>query len=234
MEKSFTIHSLPKAERPRERLGKFGAEALSVQELLALVLGRGSRGESVIVTAQRLLSVFGSLYKLSQASIEELVSIKGIGPAKAAQLGALFELGRRSEQSTDESIRIKSAGDVVKVIQKRLKDKKREHFLILCLNTKNVLIKVSNISIGTLNSGLVHPREVFKEAVSSLAAAIILTHNHPSGDPEPSVADIKLTERLYEAGKIIGIDVLDHVIIGKNKYLSFKEKNIVLTESRSQ
>lgn len=227
-EASFTIHDLPVEERPRERLQKHGAEALSSQELIALLLGRGIKGESVMVTAQRLLSAFGNIKNLSEASIEELSAIKGIGLAKAAQIKSAFELARRRDDYDYAKVSVKSHQDVVKLVKEKLKDKKKEHFLILCLDTKNNLIKIGNISTGTLDANLVHPREVFKEAIQSLASSIILVHNHPSGNPEPSDADIDITRRILETGKIIGIDVLDHIIIADNKSLSFKEKGILL------
>ena len=226
--KSFTIHDLPKSERPRERLQMHGAEALSSQELLALILGRGVRGESVLVTAQRLLSEFGNVKNISQASLEELSAIKGMGTAKASQLKAAFELGRRKEEDTGEQILVKSHQDVIKLVRQKLKDKKKEHFLILCLDTRNNLIKISNISTGTLDANLVHPREVFKEAIQALSSSIILVHNHPSGNPEPSDADIDITKRILETGKAVGIDILDHIIIANNRSFSFKEKGIVL------
>ena len=226
-ESSFTIHDLPKSERPRERLQKHGAEALSSQELIALILGRGIRGESVMVTAQRLLSAFGNIKNLSEASIEELSKVKGIGIAKAAQLKASFELARRKDDYDYAKISVKSHQDVVKLVSPKLKDKKKEQFLILCLDIRNNLIKIGNISTGTLDANLVHPREVFKEAIQSLASSIILVHNHPSGSTEPSDADIDITKRILETGKIIGIDVLDHIIIAENKSLSFKEKGIL-------
>jgi len=226
--KSFTIHDLPKSERPRERLQMHGAEALSSQELLALILGRGVRGESVLVTAQRLLSEFGNVKNISQASLEELSAIKGMGTAKASQLKAAFELGRRKEEDTGEQIAVKSHKDVIKLVKQRLKDKKKEHFLILCLDTRNNLIKISNISTGTLDANLVHPREVFKEAIQALSSSIILVHNHPSGNPEPSDADIDITKRILETGKAVGIDILDHIIIANNRSFSFKEKGLVL------
>ncbi len=226
--KSFTIHDLPKSERPRERLQMHGAEALSSQELLALILGRGVKGESVLVTAQRLLSEFGNVKNISQASLEELSAIKGMGTAKASQLKAAFELGRRKEEDTGEQIAVKSHKDVIKLVKQRLKDKKKEHFLILCIDTRNNLIKISNISTGTLDANLVHPREVFKEAIQALSSSIILVHNHPSGNPEPSDADIDITKRILETGKAVGIDILDHIIIANNRSFSFKEKGLVL------
>ena len=226
--KGLTIHDLPKSERPRERLQMHGAEALSSQELLALILGRGVRGESVMVTSQRLLSAFGNVKNISQASLEELSAIKGMGTAKASQLKAAFELARRKEEDNREQISVKSHQDVIKLVRQKLKDKKKEHFLILCLDTRNNLIKISNISTGTLDANLVHPREVFKEAIQSLSSSIILVHNHPSGNPEPSDADIDITKRILETGKAVGIDILDHIIIANNRSFSFKEKGIVL------
>lgn len=225
---SFTIHDLPRSERPRERLQKLGPEALSFQELLALILGRGIKGESVMVTAQRILSAFGNVKKISQASLEELSSVKGIGPAKAAQIKAVFELAKRKEEDTEEKITIRTSKDVVKLVRPGLKDKKKEHFLVLSMDTRNSLIRMCNISIGTLDSNLVHPREVFKEAIQSLASSIILVHNHPSGNPEPSDADIEITKRITETGSIIGIDILDHIIIARDTFYSFKEKGVVL------
>jgi DNA repair protein RadC len=223
------VHDLPVSERPRERLSKLGSEALSSQEILALILGRGIKGESVIVTAQKLLTKFGNLKNLASASIEELTQIKGIGPAKAAQIKATFELSKRLEDSAGETMKItvKSPEDVVKTARNLLKGKKKEHFLAICLDTRNHLIKTSTVSVGSLDCSIVHPREVFKDAISSSAASVIFIHNHPSGDPTPSEDDIKMTKRLIEAGEIIGIEVLDHIIICDNQHLSMKAKNLV-------
>ena len=224
VKKSFTIHDLPTSERPRERLQKFGAEALSAQELLALILGRGIAGESVMVTAQRLLSQFGSLKGIANASVEELAQVRGIGVAKTSQIKAAFELTNRLEsyaESGDKPL-VKTPEDVAGLVRSRLKGKKREYFLALLLDTRNKLIRVAEISVGSLDSSVVHPREVFKEAVLASAASVIFVHNHPSGDPEASEDDIKLSKRLAEAGELMGIDVLDHIIIGDKKYLSLK------------
>ena len=228
MKNSFTVHDLPLSERPRERLLKLGSEALSSQEVLALLLGRGTKGESVIVTAQRLLSKFGNLKNLASASVEELTQIKGIGLAKAAQIKAAFELGKRLEDSFDEGskITVKSPEGAIKAARSQLKGKKKEHFLVLSLDTRSHPIDTRTVSIGSLDSSIVHPREVFKEAISSCAASVIFIHNHPSGDPEPSEDDIKLTKRLAEAGGILGIEVLDHIIVCDGEYLSMKAKNL--------
>jgi len=228
VKKSFTIHDLPISERPRERLQKFGVEALSAQEILALILGRGIAGESVMVTVQRLLSRFGNLKGIASASVEELSQVKGVGVAKASQIKAAFELANRLEGYPEVGKKpvVKTPDEVVSLVRGRLKGKKKEHFLALLLDTRNQLIKVSEISVGSLDTSIVHPREVFKEAISASAAAVIFAHNHPSGDPEASEDDIKLTKRLAEAGEIVGIDVLDHIIITDKEYLSLKGKGL--------
>ena len=228
MKKSFTVRDLPLSERPRERLLKLGAEALSAQEVLALILGRGTKGESVMVTAQNLLKEFGNLKGIANASVEELTRIKGIGQAKAAQLKAAVELSKRLENLLDETPRpvIKSPEDAVKIVKGWLKGKKKEHFWMLSLDTRNHLINSKEISVGSLDTSIVHPREVFKEAISASAASVIFIHNHPSGDPEPSEEDIKLTKRLAEVSEIVGIDALDHIIVGDKKYLSLKARNL--------
>jgi len=227
MSKSFTIHDLPKDERPRERLVKFGEQALSAQELLQLILGQGAPGESVAVTAQKLLTQFGSLQKLAEASIEELSAIKGIGLAKASQIKAAFEIGRRlSIQSPSyKSKELKDPEKVYRLIKSKLKDYHKEHFYIIALNSRNY--SIAEISVGSLNSSIVHPREVFAEAIKSKAAFVIFAHNHPSDDPEPSEDDIDLTKRLVAAGKILGIEVMDHIIVVKNDFFSFKNKGLI-------
>jgi len=226
--KSFTIHDLPLSERPRERLQKLGVEALSAQEILAVILGRGVSGESVMVTAQRLLSKFGNLKGIAEASVEELSQVRGIGIAKAAQIKAAFELSSCLDgyAQTRAKTVVKTPEDVIGVVGGRLRGKKKEYFLALLLDTRNQLIKVAEISVGSLDSSIVHPREVFKEAISASAAAVIFAHNHPSGDAEASPDDIELTKRLAEAGELVGIEVLDHIIIGGKNYSSLKRKGL--------
>lgn len=227
-ETSFTIHDLPRTERPRERLKKFGPEALSGQELLALVIGRGIPGKSVINIAQELLSRFGNIKAISQATIEELSQIKGVGFAKAAQIKACFELGKRQDLEPElKDFDIKNPQSVVHAIRSSIKDKAKEHFKLILLNTRNKIIGISTVSIGSLNASIVHPREVFKGAITHNAHSVVLAHNHPSGDSEPSEDDLTITRRLAEAGKILGIEVLDHIIIAKNGFFSFKEKGLL-------
>ena len=224
MTKSFTLHDLPKEERPRERLVKFGEQALSAQELLQLILGRGIAGESVAVTAQKLLTQFGSLQKLSEASVEELSSIKGIGLAKAAQIKATFEISRRLSTQTSpyKSKELTDPEKVFKFMRGKIKDYKKERLYVISLNTRSWT--VNEVSVGTLDSSIAHPREAFSEAIKSNASSVIFVHNHPSGDTEPSQEDIELTRQLVEAGKLLGIEVLDHIIITANDFRSIIKK----------
>lgn len=229
---AFTIHDLPIHDRPRERLEKFGAEALTTQELIALILGRGISGESVMITAQKLLLRFGSLESVMQASIFDLQKLRGIGLAKACQLKACFEIARRyslSKHSANNSK--KTIINKPEIIFDLLKDtigiQQKEHFVVMSLDTRNGLIAIDTISIGILDASLVHPREVFDCAVSRSAAKIILSHNHPSGIIAPSEDDLEITKRLITAGKIMGIDVIDHLIISPKEFYSFKEKHLM-------
>ncbi len=225
---SMTIHDLPIADRPRERLQRLGVEALSAQEILAVILGRGIAGESVMVTAQRLLSQFGGLKGIAGASLEELSQVRGIGLAKAAQIKAAVELARRTEgyAQAGGKTTVRTPEDVFSLAQGRLKDKKKEYFLAALLDTRSHLIKLAEISVGSLDSSIVHPREVFKEAISATAASVIFIHNHPSGDAEASDDDIRLTKRLAEVGEIVGIGVNDHVIIGGESFTSMKRQGL--------
>ena len=227
MSKSFTIQDLPKEERPRERLVEFGEQSLSAQELLQVILGRGIAGESVAVIAQKLLSQFGSLQKLSEASIEELSLIKGIGLAKATQIKAVFEIGRRISTQTP-SYKNKELTDpekVYRLIKSKLKDYHKEHFYIIVLNSRSH--SVAEVSVGSIDASVVHPREVFSEAIKNNASSVIFAHNHPSGDSEPSEDDLETTKQLSEAGKILGIEVVDHIIVTKDDYFSFKDGRLI-------
>ncbi|MEB2493762.1 DNA repair protein RadC [Peribacillus frigoritolerans] len=219
------IRDYPKEERPRERFLQDGPQSLSNQELLALLLRTGSKEESVLQLSGRLINSFKGLRLLKEASVEELTVIKGIGEAKAIQILASVELGRRINNLNDQDrYVIRSPEDGANYCMEEMRFLSQEHFVCLYLNTKNQVLQKTTVFIGSLNASIVHPREVFKEAFKRSAASIICLHNHPSGDPSPSREDIEVTKRLVECGKIIGIEVLDHIIIGEHKYVSLKEK----------
>ncbi|MBI3615140.1 MAG: DNA repair protein RadC [Candidatus Omnitrophica bacterium] len=201
---------------------------MSQQELLACLLGRGCAGESVITTAQRLLSRFGGFYGIAQARLDELAQVRGIGLAKAAQLKAACEISRRAEMAPPKlSGPIESTDAAAAAAKQFLSGRKKEHFIVLLLDARFRLLRVSPVSIGSLQMSIVHPRETFQEAISAGAAALIVAHNHPSGDPTPSQEDIGLTRRLVEAGRLLGIPVLDHLIIGQGRPFSLKEAGFV-------
>lgn len=202
-----------------------GSQNLSAVELLACLLGRGGSGESVLVTAQRLLAKFGSLEGVAGASVEELSQVRGVRLAKACQLKAAAEIGRRTELSAGEGPQGRPLGTVEtagRAARRHLAGRKKEHFILLLLDSRHRLLRVAEISVGTLDMSVVHPRETFREAIAANAAAIILAHNHPSGDPAPSREDLELTRRLTEAGRLMGIPVLDHLIVGAGQPLSLR------------
>lgn len=222
---SLMIRDFPKDERPRERFIQNGPESLSNHELVALMLRTGTKDESVLQLANRLLTHFEGLRLLKDATLNEITSIKGIGMAKAVHLLASVELGRRiSNLNYDDRYVIRSPEDGAKYMMNDMRFLTQEHFVALYLNTKNQVLHKQTIFIGSLNASIVHPREVFKQAIRRSAASVICLHNHPSGDPSPSQEDIEVTKRLAECGKIIGIELLDHLIIGENKFVSLKEK----------
>lgn len=219
------IRDLHVDDRPRERLIKQGPKSLSNQELIAIILRTGTKQESVLSIANRVLNHFEKLHGLKHATLEEIIAIKGIGEAKAVQLLAAIELGRRlSQKEVDSRFTIRSPKDVASLLMPDMCYLQQEHFVSIYLNVKNQILHKQTIFIGSLNSSIVHPREIFKEAVKRSAASIILSHNHPSGNPNPSPEDIEVTKRLQEAGFIIGIEVIDHVIIGDHQYISLKEE----------
>jgi len=225
---SITLKDVPKEERPRERLLKYGAENISNQELLAILLVSGTRDETVLQLAKRVLMHFEGINLLRDATIEELTAIRGIGMAKGVQLLAAIELGKRmSNFKQEDKYFIRSPEDGANYVMEDMRTLKQEHFVVLFLSTKNQVIHRKTIFIGSLNSSIVHPREVFREAVRRSAASIICIHNHPSRDPTPSKEDIHVTKRLVESGKMMGIEVLDHIIIGNRKYVSLKEKGYI-------
>ena len=222
------IRDVPKEERPSERLIKEGANKLSNQELLSIVLRTGSKEESVLSLSGRVLHRFEGLKMLKNATVEELQSVKGIGLTKASQILAAMELGLRlASERPDDRYVIRSPHDGVKFVVDDMRYLSQEHFICLYLNTKNQVIHRKTVFIVSLNASIVHPREVFKEALKRSAASLICFHNHPSGDPSPSQEDIEVTKRLVECGLLIGIEVLDHIIIGDQKFVSLKEKGIV-------
>ena len=228
MNYKLKIKDLPKNERPREKMLRYGAEYLSNSELLALILRTGTKEDSVLNLCDRLLSHCGGINGISSPSINDLKQVKGIGEVKATQVLALAELATRfnSFKSGEEHI-VSSPKDVSNYMMRQMKGLKKEYFKLIMLNTKNIIISVKDISIGNLNSSIVHPREVFIEAIKLSSASVILCHNHPSGDPTPSKEDILITKRLKECGTLLGIEVLDHIIIGNETYISLKEKGIV-------
>jgi DNA repair protein RadC len=219
-----TIKELPKVERPREKLIKYGPEKLSNSELLSILLRSGTKEENVVELSNKILKKF-SANELPNLTYADLKDYPGLGPAKACEIIACFELGKRILKDKKAKIYLKP-----KEIWEELKDlrnNKKEHFIIFYLVSRNQEIRREIISIGSINANLVHPREVFEPAVRYLAAQIVLVHNHPSGDPEPSEDDLEITKRLIEAGKILGIEVVDHIIIVKTGFISFKEKNLL-------
>jgi len=218
------IKDLPKVDRPREKLEKYGPEKLSDSELLAILLRTGAKGINVVELARKTLGKFSGS-GLAKANFKELKNTFGLGAAKACEIVACFELGRRLLQNKKSQIYL-TPKDVWNEL-KDIRDNKKEHFVIFFLDARNQEIKREIISVGSLNANLVHPREVFEPAVRHLAAQIILAHNHPSGDPEPSEDDLEITKRLVESGKILGIEVIDHIIVVKNGFLSLKEKNLI-------
>lgn len=229
VDKRYTIKDLPLSERPREKLISHGVEALSNAELLALIIKVGNQEETAIEVAQKILSRDNrGIAYLSDVSLEELMEVKGIGESKACQILATIEIGKRLNRvGPQDKVKVSSPIVLVNLLMDEMRYLCKEHFKIAILDTKNQILAIENISIGTLNASIVHPRDVFKISIKRNANSIILIHNHPSGDPNPSNEDISITNRLIDAGNLIGIKVLDHIIIGDNKYISFKEKNLV-------
>lgn len=223
-----TIKELPEGERPREKLLKHGVQKLSNAELMAIIIRTGVAERTAVELSQDILNYFDGLNGLFNLSVEELKNIKGVGLAKAAQIITLTELSKRLlvSREEDKSV-VQTPQDVVGLVMPRLRFLEQEVFGLVLLNIKNQVISTPFISKGGLNSSIVHPRDVFKEAIRRNSAAIILFHNHPSGVPTPSEEDIDITKRLIEAGELIGINVLDHIVIGGSLFISMKEKEMI-------
>ena len=217
------IKDLPKIDLPREKLAKYGSEKLKDYELLAIILGSGIEGLNVLELSKKILEVTKKI-GLKKITLADLLKIKGLGNAKASQVFVVLELGKRL--NAEKKPEVLSASDVWNFCAD-IRGLQREHFVAFYLDTQNCVIERQTISIGTLNSSLVHPREVFELGVKLSVASIIIAHNHPSGDLNPSIEDKKITERLVEAGKILGIEVVDHIILGKSGYLSFQDKHLL-------
>ena len=222
-----TIKDLPIDERPRERLARAGEGALSTTELLAIILRTGVGGESVLDMASRLISRYGGLPGLARASLTELQSEKGLGPAKTAQLKAALELGRRMLLTApDDRFIIRSPSDVAQLLIAEMAHLEQEHFRVLYLDTRNRLLGIETVYVGSLNASHIRVSEVFREAVKRNCAAIIAVHNHPSGDPTPSSEDVEVTRRLVAAGSLLDIEVLDHLIVGQQRFVSLRERGL--------
>ncbi|HVK03779.1 MAG TPA: DNA repair protein RadC [Armatimonadaceae bacterium] len=221
------IREIPNDERPRERLIAYGADTLSTADLLAILLRTGTEKYSAVGLAAHLLSHFHGLRGVATATVEEMAQVHGIGPAKAAQIKAAIEFGRRLvAASPEERPKITSPRDVYNLLGPGLRDERREHFIALLLDAKNGVMRQRTVSVGDLTSSLVHPREVFSEAIRHGAASLIVAHNHPSGDPTPSPEDAAVTRRLAEAGELLGIELLDHIVLGDGRWVSLKERGL--------
>ncbi|MFC4356016.1 DNA repair protein RadC [Chryseomicrobium palamuruense] len=219
------IRDVNRDDRPRERLIQQGPQSLSNQELIAILLRTGTKETSVLSLSNEILKYFERIHHLKNATIEELTQIKGVGTVKAVQLLAAVEFGRRlAVQDAQDRVTVRSPKDAADYIKHDLHHLMQEHFVLLFLNVKNQIIHKQTIFIGGLSASIVHPREVFREAIKKSCASIIAVHNHPSGNPTPSPEDIAVTKRLKDAGEIMGIELLDHLIIGDHQFISLKEK----------
>ena len=227
MTNRMSVKGLPPEDRPRERLYHVGAADLSLQELLAIVIGRGTKEGSALFLSYRLLEEFGDITSLCCAGIDEFKKTPGIGFAGACQIVAAIELGKRcTRASATRGMSVRGPDAIAKLFMDEMKHYDKEHFKAALLDTKNQILKIVTVSIGSLNASIVHPREILKPAISASAASIILVHNHPTGDPAPSREDIEFTKRFAKCGELMGIQLLDHVIVGSGRYQSLKESGV--------
>ncbi len=223
-----SVREMPAEDRPRERLARVGPEALRDAELLAILFRTGTRKEGAVALAERLVRHFGNLRKLSQASLTEIMEVHGIGQVKAIEVKAAMELGKRlATNRLPERYKVRCGADVAELLMVRFREYETEHFKCLLLNTKGEVLKTVDVSRGSLNETLASPRDVFRQAVREGAASVIAIHNHPSGDPEPSSADMALTERLKKAGEVLQVPLLDHVVLGDGRWVSMKERGLM-------
>ncbi len=223
----LTIKEMPAGERPRERLAAVGPQALSTAELLALVMRTGTGGENVVRMAERLLAHFGGLAELARADFAELIAVHGIGRAKAAELQATFELGRRlAATAPEERPYVRSPADAAGLVLLEMGLLRQEQLRVILLDTRNGVLAIPTIYVGSLHTSLVRVSEVFRDAITRSAAALVAVHNHPSGDPTPSPDDIALTRRLVQAGEMLDIDILDHLVIGHQRYVSMRKQGL--------
>lgn len=221
------IRDMPVDERPRERFMQAGPRAVSSAELLAITLRTGVGGENVLRLAERLLVQMNGLSGLAQASIAEITRVKGIGPTKAVQIQAALELGRRLlATAPQERPRITSPADAANLLMSEMMFLEQEHLRVILLNTRNNVLKMPTIYVGSLNTSVVRIGEIFRAAIKENAAALIVAHNHPSGDPTPSPEDVRVTQELVKAGKLLSIEVLDHIVIGRQRFVSLKERGL--------
>jgi DNA repair protein RadC len=228
-EKRLTVKDLPLDDRPREKLLLRGAQNLSDTELIAILLRTGKKGKSVLEIAREIIKNDGNLAMLATRTVDSLKKVDGIGNDKAATLAAAFELSRRilSQSKWFSQQKITSPQDIANIFIPILRDEVKEKFIVVCLNSANKIIKQEIISVGNLNASVVHPREIFKVAIDNSSASIILIHNHPSGNPEPSNEDIQITKKIVESGRILDIPVFDHLIIAGETFTSFVEKRLI-------
>jgi DNA repair protein RadC len=225
---SSAVREMPEEDRPRERLARLGPEALRDAELIAVLFRTGTREAGAVALGERLIRHFGDLRGLARASLEEIQQVKGVGRVKAIEVKAALELGKRlAAHRVRDRVRIKKPADVADILMAAFKEYETEHFKSLLLNRKNEVLKTVNISQGGLDGTMAAPRDVFRQAVREGAAAIIVAHNHPSGDPDPSRIDIELTEQLVRAGEVLGVPLLDHVVFGDGCFVSMKERQLM-------